>query len=68
MMSNTSMTARFDLLLFVFHATSANPEIYVVEHAEIEEKVVKANGTAKPSQRITQLGQYDWPKVAASVQ
>jgi hypothetical protein len=36
-----------DLLVFVYRARSANPKIYAVEYAEIEEKVIKANGYDK---------------------
>jgi hypothetical protein len=36
-----------DLLAFVFQATSANPEIYVVQYAEIVRDLIEANGYDK---------------------
>lgn len=38
---------KVDLLVFVFHATSANPEIYAVQYAEIVRDLIAANGYDK---------------------
>jgi hypothetical protein len=38
---------KVDLLVFVFRATSANPEIYVVPYAEIVRDLIEANGYDK---------------------